>query len=78
MSMHDDIYFEPARLLPKGISYICPCCNTAKELDEGLEEDDSGEFRVPAHKRYIDCEECGQQIDIGWAGWKWHDEKGAA
>ncbi|CAO3453350.1 hypothetical protein [Azospirillum argentinense] len=63
-------------LLPMRISFTCPSCRAAGEADV-KEVDDSGLHRVPDEDRFIHCEECGLFLDIGWAGWGYHDAHAA-
>lgn len=75
--MEDDIDCMPATLTPVGIGVTCPVCRSYQEPEIELTEDDSGEFRARDADQFIECEECGQLLDIGWAGWFWHDDADA-
>jgi hypothetical protein len=68
----------PARhadLLPSEMTYRCPACGAEPSEPVTLQEDNYGEFTVPAEERFILCD-CGALIDIGWNGWKWHEGNG--
>ncbi|MCG5241355.1 hypothetical protein ACIU1J_27445 [Azospirillum doebereinerae] len=69
---------EPQRadLMPASVTYRCPACG-AKDEFNWLTEDASGEHRVSPEDRFRDCEDCGAHLDIGWAGWRWHDADAA-
>ncbi|OVE46705.1 hypothetical protein [Chromobacterium violaceum] len=75
--MTEEFDHAPARLLPRGIQFVCPVCEYSQDQDIDLDEDSSGYFRVPVENRFVECEACGQLLDIGWEGWGWHDEKKA-
>lgn len=66
---------EPQRadLMPAAITYRCPACHHTGECDDFVEGDLSGERRITSESRYVHCEGCGAHLDIGWAGWNWHD-----
>lgn len=70
----DDDEQEPARamLLPHSMAFRCPCCGDGVGEIEVEEGQITGEFRVPDSERFRHCE-CGAFLDIGWAGWGWHD-----
>lgn len=65
--------FVAASLVPTEAMYVCPCCSFASTVS--LVEDDSGECIVPMEHRFVQCENCDANIDIGWAGWHWHDAR---
>ncbi|WP_137010134.1 hypothetical protein [Aquitalea aquatilis] len=75
--MSGEFDFIPARLMPRCIEFVCPTCEHSQDQGIELAEDGSGDFRVPVENRFVECEECGQLLDIGWEGWGWHDEKKA-
>lgn len=75
--MSDEFDFLPASLMPSRIEFVCPACHCRQDQDSDLEEDDSGDFRVPAENRFVECQACGQHLDIGWDGWGWHDAEKA-
>lgn len=67
-------HFAAASLVPTEAMYVCPSCSFAQTVS--LVEDDFGECRVPDEHRFVQCENCEMNIDIGWAGWIWHDGGG--
>jgi hypothetical protein len=75
--MSEEVDFIPASLMPICIEFVCPACHCRQEHSGDLKEDGSGDFRVPIEERFVECQECGQYLDIGWAGWGWHDAEKA-
>lgn len=61
--------FYRARLFPAFASFECPCCGMKSPYSFELTEDDSGWWIAPEDDRYIQCDECNANIDIGWTGW---------
>lgn len=66
---------EPLRaiLVPSLSHYVCPSCHDATEPEVCMEEDISGEWRVPDEERFVRCPSCGAHLDIGWSGWRHHE-----
>lgn len=60
-----------ARLLPTGLTWICPCCGHCGEAETA--EDESGRWAVAAEDRFLRCYACDAPLDIGWADWPGHD-----
>ena len=79
MAEIDEDQTEPERaelLMPMRQAFTCPSCGSAGEADV-KEVDESGLHRVPDEDRFVHCGECGLFLDIGWAGWGYHDAHAA-